>query len=436
MRTVLESNLGPSFVPTRRFRLLDGLAFCMGLISFFYVEVIGQLYVAELAALLLLPLLWRNKHIFVFQKPVIRILLFGVLWLTAQITTDLMKGTPWHDLARGWSAICIFLVEFTVVYMLVSEREQRLYWIIFGAALGGLIQQIVQPSPYFPTEPWKFGYGPPLALLLVVWLGKRYRDNVRIGIVPIIALLAFGALSIYLNARSLGGIVALTGLLIWFRGTGVGRAIISKKLKARRAIFLTIAVFGFVASVISSYEYAATQGWLGEKARQKYEMNTGGKLGLIIGGRLQLIPALFAIKDSPIVGHGSWAKDARYRNYLLLIRDLGYGRSEAGLEHQIELSDLIPAHSHILQAWVWAGIVGALFWLVVLSVVVKTMILTFRFPNPMYIPVLFLGLRDTWNILFSPFGSEMRFHWAVALSMYLIALKLSRQRQSIEQFRP
>jgi hypothetical protein len=436
MPTALESNSGQSFFRVRQPRILDWLAFCMGLISFLYVNVIGQLYVVESAALLLLPLVWREKHRFLLQKPATRILIFGLLWLLGQIATDIVKGTPWHDLARGWSAIGIFLVEFAVVYMLVSEREQRLYGIMFGAAVGGLIQQFVQPSPYFSMEPWKFGYGPPLALLLVAWLGRRYRDNVRTGILPVILLLIFGALSIFLNARSLGGFIALTGLLIWFRGTALGRMAISRKLRPGRAIFLAAAVIVLATSVMWSYKYAATQGWLGEKARQKYEMDTGGKLGLLIGGRVEVIPAIFAVTDSPILGHGSWARDARYRHYLLLARDLGYGRSEAELEQGLERSDLIPAHSHILQAWVWAGILGALFWLVVLLVVMRTVMLTFRFPNRIYIPVLFLGLNDVWNILFSPFGSEMRFHWALTLTVFLTALKLSAQRSAIERYRP
>jgi hypothetical protein len=411
---------------------LNALAFGIGLISFLYVNVVGQLYVVELMLPLLLLLLWASKYRLILQKSVARVLLFGLLWLLAQVATDLIRGTPMHDLMRGWAAIIIFLTEFAVVYMLVSEQEDRLYALMLGVALGGVLQQFIQPSSYFHDQPWKFGFGPPLAMLLVAWLGMRYRNRTRIRILPVLAMLAFGALSIYLNARSLGGFVALTALLVWFRGTPVGRHVMSRRLRPGRMIILATAVFAFGLGVVSSYGYAVSHGWLGQKAFQKYKMDASGRLGLVLGGRANLIPAVFAVMDSPVIGHGSWAKDPRYRKYLLLLLSLGYDRSKGSLEGDIAHSDLIPAHSHILQAWVWAGVMGAVFWLIVLSIVLKSMFLSYRRPNPYYIPVLFMGLNDLWNIFLSPFGAMMRFHWVLTLTLFLMALKYTRQRKIFE----
>lgn len=416
----------PKGLRIRRSRVLDGLAFCIGVLSFWYIPLPGQLYVVEVLAPALFLLLWPHKRHLVLQRPTKTIILLGLFWLTAQVLTDLYRGTPPADLARGWAAISVFMLLFATLVQVISGDARRMYLLLFGAALGGVLQPFLQPSPYFEAEPWKFGFGPPLALLLVLWVGWRFWKQGRVQLQWVLLLVAFGALSFYLNARSLGGFVALTALLVWFGASPWGRRLAARRLSFSRLLALGGVIVLAGMAVLQSYEFAVARGWLGEQALQKYQMQATGKLGLIIGGRPDVIPAVFAVMDSPIIGHGSWAKDPRYREYLWLLRDLGYERSSGDIQYVVEREDLIPAHSHILQAWVWAGILGALFWVSVLVLVIRAAVRTFRFPHPLFVPVLFFALGDTWNIFFSPFGSMMRFHWAMALTLFLLALQLSK----------
>lgn len=417
----------------RRSRSLNVTAFTVGCLSFLYVEVVGQLYIVEILAPALLLVLWPRKHHLLLQKPARTILLLGLIWLTGQIVTDLYRGTPWEDLARGWATIGIFLILFAVLHQLVSGDIRRVYWLLFGAAVGGLLQQFFQPSHFFEAEPWKFGFGPPLALLLIACAGKNYWKTQRFQIRWIVGLLAFGTLSFYLNARSLGGFVILTALFAWGRTTRWGRRLAARRPSFGRLVLVGCCGLVLAAAVLKSYELAVTRGWLGESALQKYEMQASGKLGLIIGGRVEVIPAMFAVMHSPLIGHGSWAKDPRYRDYLWLLQDLGYEYSDAQLDMTIEKSDLIPCHSHILQAWVWAGVLGAVFWASAFILLVLVLIRTFQHPHPLFVPVIFLGAWDLWNILFSPFGSMMRFHWAMTLTVYLTALMLMRHSRALGQ---
>ena len=78
--------------------------------------------------------------------------------------------------------------------------------------------------------------------------------------------------------------------------------------------FVYILIGGMVLSqgIIVIYTTAAINNWLGDAAREKYEMQTAGDIGLFQGGRTKSAASLQAIQDSPILGHGSWPKDVYY----------------------------------------------------------------------------------------------------------------------------
>jgi O-antigen ligase len=147
---------------------------------------------------------------------------------------------------------------------------------------------------------------------------------------------------------------------------------------------------------------------LGEDARSKFEMQSSGQFGIILGGRMDVLGAFFAIYDSPVLGHGSWAKDPKYliaQQQALALMDY----KVEGIVSPEELEEgLIPSHSHILGAWVDAGILGALFWGWVLFMTVKSLARV----HPSTVALLplasFAAFQLLWDLLFSGYGAEMR----------------------------
>lgn len=413
----------------QRTNWIDWLLFLIGLASFYHVNVIGELYPSELVLMALFPIIWMEKRHFLAATPIPTLLLLFGVWLFAQIGTDLIRNTPAIDMARGWAAIIVFFADFAVVYMLVSERPRRVYLLLFGYALGWLIQPIIQPYSFFSGEPWKFGYGYPFTLLVFAWIGWKYGADIRRMRRYVPFLFVLGLFSIYMNARSLGGFTVLSAVLIWLRGSRIGERLRWRVSPLRMAAVALVAGAAILALKVF-YSHAAEQGWLGEKAKMKYEMQASGKLGLIIGGRVEVIPAVFAVMDSPLIGHGSWAKDPRYREYLMLLLDFGYELNESQLKAAVEHSDLIPCHSHILQAWVWAGVLGALFWLFVLRWLLKIAWTSFRWPTALFAPLMFLVMMSAWDVLFSPFGSMTRFAWAIKLTVLFVSWRLLRQARA------
>jgi O-antigen ligase len=183
----------------------------------------------------------------------------------------------------------------------------------------------------------------------------------------------------------------------------------------------------------SIYGYAAQKGFLGAQAQWKYAWQSSGQFGLLLGGRNEILASARAIRDYPIIGHGSWARNPAYRVFLYHLIDLGYERSQEELDRYINQSDLIPAHSHFFQAWVWAGILGAVFWLAILQIIFKVFIQSNRFPNCLYIFVIFICIGSIWDIFFSPFGSIMRLRWVFQLIILITAYYQGQQSERWNQ---
>ena len=134
----------------------------------------------------------------------------------------------------------------------------------------------------------------------------------RLGIICIAALL-----NLYMGFRSYGGICFLTAVYLaiqWFWGLSSYRKI---KVSSKNLVIIGLIILIAISIFIKGYEHMAIRGLLGENARQIYEQQARGDLGLLIGGRSEILVSIRAIMDSPIIGHGSWAKDYRYSETLI-----------------------------------------------------------------------------------------------------------------------
>jgi hypothetical protein len=176
----------------------------------------------------------------------------------------------------------------------------------------------------------------------------------------------------------------------------------------RLVVLVSIAL---LASLVAgtAVRILSTSGLLGEEAQQKNQRQASVKGGMLIGGRPEILVSSIAVKDSPILGHGSWAKDSKY---VELLYDTMYERGMTDQEDidaiEGDTEGLIPAHSHVMTAWVWAGIMGAAFWCYVWWLLARTLVrLAMYWPSmaPLY---TYLLMEMMWDIFFSPFGTGRR----------------------------
>ena len=116
--------------------------------------------------------------------------------------------------------------------------------------------------------------------------------------------------------------------------------------------------------------------------------------------------------DSPILGHGSWAKDpTAVKQTPALSPD----------------ATAIPTHTYLLQSWVWAGLFGAAFWLAVFGIAGWLVANLYAFKAALTPLLVFSTVLLIWDIGFSPYGNSARILASYGIALCLVGLRLMRR---------
>jgi hypothetical protein len=326
------------------------------------------------------------------------------LWLISQIVTDIVRHSAFADYTRGWSMIGLTLIGFVVLYTLLYERPRRFVLFGWGLVAGSVLTFIISPNDLALGGPWKFGFSFPVNLALFLLISSEKSR----GLWPIALSGLMGVIDIVLGTRSQGEACLVAAFYLFATRLLNAKRKAGSRMKAGTILALVTSLILGVAGTSWAYQYAATAGILGKEAKDKYEQESSGKYGLLIGGRPDLLGALPAIYDSPIIGHGSWARDWTYlKAEEEALHLLGY-QGAVAMTREDYIEATIPAHSYLLQAWVWAGIVGAVFWAWVFVFSARTFMRIYPPTTPLLPLFAFVALSLLWEILFSPFGEEVR----------------------------
>ncbi|HEX7431180.1 MAG TPA: hypothetical protein VF293_03215 [Candidatus Limnocylindrales bacterium] len=393
---------------------MDLWAFVVPAISFIEITIVGRLIVSEILMLAMLPWLWSVRD----RPPLPRwFVVVWAGWLLGQIVTDIVVGSAFGDFARGWAAILFTITDFAAILILASTPGRaRLF--ALGLAVGGLLGYLFVPNAYAASDPWKWAFAGPLGLALAAALSGPV--GARRSWLPIAAFALFGALNLFFGFRSLGGVSLLTAGYLALGAVSGRRPVASEHSMLRAAAGIALLSLSVIL-VLQLYDVAASGGLLGPDAQAKYDTQSG-TFGVLLGGRSQVLASSQAIIDSPILGHGSWAKDFKYVDLLSeRLSSLGYevgaGPSDVGL---------IPAHSYLMQSWVWAGVLGGIFWLAILGIAVRLLASLYSFRVELAPLLVYLTLLMLWNIAFSPYGFDGRLLASYGIALCLLGLRLVR----------
>jgi hypothetical protein len=377
----------------------DIACFVIPALAFWRVQLGGVLYATDVCLLAALPFVASRHRGWLQIKPVKIFLRLGLLWLAAQVLTDIIRKSAFEDYSRGWIKILLTLTHFAAIALLIRQSQRRLILYGAGLALGGMLTFFIAPGEFAADYPWKFGLSLPLTILVCLVAGILVR---RRFIAAVMMLVAIGAVNLYLGFRSLGGLCLATAIYSYLQ---LSPKLAERRLRQHRTVWLVAGLAAGVWGISAIYAHGAESGWFGEAERFKYEFQSSGEAGIILGGRYDLLGSSVAIIDSPLLGHGSWAKDPMYRSILnAYLVELGYGNLGANDPED----GLIPAHSYLFGAWVESGIVGALFWIWVMWLTAGALVrATGR--EPLVPFFAFMGMLLLWNALFSPYGADTRF---------------------------
>lgn len=408
--TVERANGNPNRARTSRGDLLALLA---PIAQIAELEVVGRLNGTDVVLAVVLPILLVKRGRRLLDPVPKALLLLLLLWLAGAVATDVARSTPFQDYSRGWSKIVLFGVSFCSLFLLIDGRPPRLVQYIVGLSIGFLVETLLSPDADAMADPWKFGYGPALTMLAFVAACGR-RDGLPGRASGMLFVCAAAAANLAFNFRSMFGIAVLAGGLAM---VAPGRRRLPRSLPS--LLVLAAGAAAAVFAILSVYASLAASGMLGEHARHKFEMQTSGGLGQIMGGRAELLVSSRAILDAPVLGHGSWARDVDYVAALVsILESRGHEVDAARLA-----DDLIPAHSHLFGAWVEAGILGGLFWTFVLGLALLALVALVRRGTSVAPLLAFLLVASVWNVLFSPFGAEQRIVVPAYITAAILALR-------------
>ncbi|MBU3637566.1 hypothetical protein [Polynucleobacter sp. es-MAR-4] len=384
-------------------------SFCIPAFIFLEIEYIGRVFISDILVIAVFPfILWSFRN-YPLNKIFLKVLLFSCLWLICQALSDLINLSNVNDLLRGNFKIILFIFYFIVFYFLIVADKINSIILLCGLIFGLFLSFLFSPNQFaINGDYWKFGvgYASTLAIFLFISVYKfPYTSLIYI-------ILAF--VNIYLGYRSL----ALVCLACSVYQISLKYNFIKFQFNIKniiKLVFLLISIFISAAS----YNYLASSGYLGFEQQFKYQFQTTGKYGPLIGARPELLGSIHAILDEPVLGHGSWARNVKYKELLKEeVVTAGYG------DHGITEDDLIPSHSYLFGAWVESGVMGAIFWLYIVFLIFRGFRIN-RFAPDSYCSLYpFLATWLLWNILFSPFGAEARIYASLSIALLILYPKL------------
>ena len=384
----------------------DWLILLLGLLSLIKVRVIGTFGLCEPIMVALLPyIIFKHRSIFRNRRLLI-LLSLCLLWLIGATISNIFNHSSDLDFLRGDGSIALYTAIIPVAYWCLYDKPKRVIYFFAGLAISAILHYYIQERPIMPERQaykwivYAFQYAIILIASLCIW--KR-----RLSPVAYIILLSFGVWGLFHFSRNTFLVFTFATVLIFF--AALIKKLTANPFAAQRAfnsnVFLLFVILGITFfGVKTTYEQLASSGSLGEWPQEKYELQKSSPVGLA-SGRKDFIISWEVIKESPLLGYGSYAKDKdllAYRKARAL--DLLYPYEVEQADKATEL--FLPGHSHILGAWVYNGILGLPVWLYSLFLI-ALFFLKALYRQPSIAPILIVwSMLTVWDILFSPFANR------------------------------
>jgi hypothetical protein len=417
-------------------------AFLLGLGTRLQIQVIGYLPFTEIFLLLAVPFYLPKIQSSGALRRTGWCVPLLLIWLLSLMVSDLYRGTLWSLAARGIARIVIFVIAIPFfTWFLRSGCYDKVLWWTIGTlpsfALSGFIfrggvhegrEMVYGTADIKYDTHWGgvLGIAVTIACLLIY---KRshvlcYLINVGLGLFHIAnAMRASGAITILSSVITAG----LNLVRSQRRRFAVFERIALWKL-AVIAVLVVIAGYGLV----TWYAESARLGHFGERARIKYESQARNKYGLIAGGRPEFVGGLLAISESPVIGYGSWPLDTTRA----FARACEIMEVRLSPDYYTKGYPLIPSHSHILGAWVEAGVLGIFFFLYIFWVAARAVYLPIVDEKRLRFWVVSCALPLLWAILFSPISARLESSFLLGAIFNQVAFRRSGITRSIADSSP
>jgi hypothetical protein len=409
---------------TREALVVDLVIAIFGIAGAFSVLLVGSFPGNELLVLPLLPILLLYRGERAFKREYFWFYVLVGAWLLGTIVADIYTGSPMVNRMKGTARVVFFGLNFMTLAILIGNNTRRM--VIFIVTIALVMFRISLAFRDDTPIMWKFGLGGSIAVAALL-VSSHFYARRKYWICVLISV-GLAALNLNFGFRSqlVVHLVSAVLLVPLFDKALVNRGGVGGGRGSSRVLVLLALAAGAAYAANASIKYAAESGFFDESLRWKFESQAKGDYGVLVGGRPETLVALQAIRDSPIIGHGSYPVD---RKYLELRQDIQYehGYSDSDQPEDLEYP-VIPTHSHLTMAWVESGILGGVCWIYLLVLTLRGVVgLGVLRPNlmPLY---CYLLVGFVWDILYSPFGSVNRLWAAFFILLSYNILQASAQK--------
>jgi hypothetical protein len=410
-------------------RRTDALVFLLGLGSSLYVELNGYIAVSELVAVLLGPLALLRVYRGGGSRTIKLVCSLGLLWLLSAACSDLVNETQLALAIKGLSKVGLIVLQIALAYKLLQSDIERVRWYFVGAAISSVLSIYILKPGYIAgfenaydvelTKSFEMQWIAVVAnFTIAAWFfyGKPYPRETAAAVILV------GLSAMIGGSRAAGATLSLAGIsyfIVKIASTVKGS---SAAQWSTRQVILFTSLLVLSGIVYTGYKIAAFSGLLGDQAKEKYEVQSSARLGLVFGGRTDFIAGVLAIQDQPIMGHGTWAPDvAGYRYQAARIAGVPFVEAEDGSIGRLN------GHSNILEAWSENGILAVPFWLYLLYLIAKCFSTAIYSCPTIVGPILYLLYARLWDFFFSPIAARTTLAVAYVLFL-LIVLKAEARR--------
>jgi hypothetical protein len=394
--------------------------FLLTAVSFLFVQAGGQLYIVEFVFALFL--LFYHPH----DRP--KMLRWVgtalLLWGLASVLSDLANQSEALNATKGIARVVFLAVDVYALFYLCKNNVRVIYCMWAGLATAGVLAFFVQPDVSARAEPWKFGVG--VAVTIIVMLVASSARLTPPWSITIVAALA-GA-HFVLGFRSMSSILLIVVLVLMVRvssrrsGSGVKPGI------RIRPFILIVCGIAIMVWLTETYDALARSGTFGQIAAAKASYQSGGRFGSLFSSRSEMLLSAQSIAENPLLGGGSFslATPQVTESAATIMSRFGY------TDIANRLSEGAPAyHSQILGSWAENGALVLLFWVPLAALFVRALVGVIYREVAMPYLVAFLSVTGLWDILFSPFGADRRIWVAASISTLIAAFVHAPKAQGI-----
>jgi len=345
------------------------------------------------------------------ENRTLALLLLG--WFVAQTASNLGAGT---SATRAILSALVFpglmATGTFVVSRLSHGSASRVGGIAAGAAASYCVFVTTSPSEVFQQDPWKYGLGIPVTIMVTLAVGWLRRSGFRkLGTMVLVAL---AAVHLALAFRSLAAIcLVMVGLLLGRRpdrSLTVSRMVLLAAISLLSVWIASVAVAGVTA-----------RGWLGQEQREKqvYQSHVDG--GYLVAGRPEIFASAKIIASQSLLGRGTSA-ELSYQEQREVITEL-YDRGvnvSLGQQERLFGDNGVNSHSLALGSWVRGGIMAFAPWVFILAMLYRAVMRKWTSRDLLIYPAtMFMAIMATWDFLFSPWAPGYEITLGIAWSLAL-----------------